>query len=720
MRRGAPALLALLALAFPAMLGAQDTTAVGPFARAVATWIALEASPGSERLAAIRIQSAVPGFTADRMGNLIKRVGAGSPRRVVACGLDESGYVVSRITDDGYLRVHMSGNERHVPLWDQYHEGQRVIVGAIDRTNVLRTRHIPGVFAVRSNHLWRGRVADDSPTSIEDLWIDIGARSRSEAERMGVDVLDPVVRDWPEWTYADYVAGPGAGNRAGCEAVAAAAASTEHRSEGETDFIISAEKSFNWAGLTSAIAQLGRVDSLYIVDEDLAGRGAPEAHAVRSPWPAMAGSGLDIGNIAAIGIPSRFSGTLTESLREGDIERLHQAVDRAAGLTVSAPLPQPVAHGWTAAPPVVIRDSLSHYADMLGKLSDIYAPSGFEQPMRDAVQPLIPAWARDSAVVDSTGNIILAMGPDTDTSVFVAHLDEISLRVTKIARDGIVTLQPHGSFFPFLWEGQTALLHRDGDTIPPRDGRLGCSASRSGPLRGVFIPRDSAALREPATITAWFGRNAAELAREGVGIGSPVTSFKCSARLGETRITARSLDDRAGVAALLLALEDIVPAKLDHKVIFVWSVREEIGLEGAKVVAARFGPSVHRVHAVDTFVSSDSPMESRRFAYAPLGFGAVVRALDNSSVASPGEIERTLRIAHAAGIPLQLGTTNGGNDGSAFARYGAIDVAVGWPLRYSHSPSEEMDLRDLRSLTRIVIALAKAPSVPGPPPRIRR
>ena len=132
-----------------------------------------------------------------------------------------------------------------------------------------------------------------------------------------------------------------------------------------------------------------------------------------------------------------------------------------------------------------------------------------------------------------------------------------------------------------------------------------------------------------------------------------------------------------------------------------------------------YGSSVHRVHAVDTFVSADSPLESRRFGYGPIGGGALVRALDNSSVTPPDEIDRVLRIARSASIPLQAGVTNGGNDGSEFARYGALDVALAWPLRYSHSPAEVIDLRDLRSLSRIVAAAVKAPTrtagTPAPP-----
>ena len=87
---------------------------------------------------------------------------------------------------------------------------------------------------------------------------------------------------------------------------------------------------------------------------------------------------------------------------------------------------------------------------------------------------------------------------------------------------------------------------------------------------------------------------------------------------------------------------------------------------------------------------------------------AVSRALDNSSVTPPDEVDRLTRIARAGRIPLQVGTTNGGNDGSELARYGAIDDALGWPLRYSHSPAEVIDLRDIRSLARLIAALASS------------
>jgi putative aminopeptidase FrvX len=708
-RRAYPAGVVALMLGATHGLAAQDTTSIGPYARAVSTWIALVAEPGYERPAMERITSVSTGWSNDSSGNLVKRVGEGSPRRVIACGLDESGYAVSEITDDGYLRLHMNGNGRHPALWDGFHEGQRVIVQSIDRENLTRNRYLPGVIATRSNHLWRRRVNDETPATIENLWVDVGARTRAEAEKMGIDILDPVVRDWPEWTFADQVAGPAAGSRAGCAAVAAAAAGAPQPVVGETDYIISIEKSFNWAGLTGALARLGRVDSLYIVDPDVAGdRTAP--HAIRAPWPAL--RLLDIGATLGIGARTRYTGTLTESISESELEALHGAVALAAGSNAGAPPPVQLAHGWVAAPPIIIRDSLSRYADVISKLTDIYAVSGSEHTIRDAIQPMLPDWAKEKAVVDSIGNLIVEMGPDRDTTVFIAHMDEIGYLVSAINSDGTVAVRQRGNFFPYMWEGQTALLHRPDDSIPSRDGKLGCMASREGPLRGVFVPRDSGAERNPRTLTAWFGRSADELRAQGVVVGAPLTSYKCSARFGSLRFSARSVDDRAGVTSLLLALDDIDTTKLDHKVFFVWSVREEGGLEGARALASALGPSVHRVHAIDTFVSSDSPVESNRFAYAAIGSGAVVRALDNSSVTPPDEIQRVLDIARANRIPLTAGITNGGNDGSEFARLGAVNVSISWPLRYSHSPAEVMDLRDLRSLARMVAALAKAPTAP--------
>jgi putative aminopeptidase FrvX len=114
------------------------------------------------------------------------------------------------------------------------------------------------------------------------------------------------------------------------------------------------------------------------------------------------------------------------------------------------------------------------------------------------------------------------------------------------------------------------------------------------------------------------------------------------------------------------------------------------------------------VYSVDTFVSSDTPLESPHFAYAPLGSGPVLRAIEDTSVSPDHERQRVQGIADAARIPLQVGLTQGGTDGTVFTFWGAPNQGLSWPGRYSHSPGEVLDLRDLDMLTRLIVAVASA------------
>ena len=328
---------------------------------------------------------------------------------------------------------------------------------------------------------------------------------------------------------------------------------------------------------------------------------------------------------------------------------------------------------------------------VLAPLVESYGVSGAEGPVRELVKRLLPAWAKSET--DSAGNLWVRIGQGNPLVVFVAHMDEIGFRVTAIREDGSLELEPRGGFIASLFEAQPALVHAD-----------------RGDVAGVFIPRDSGFTRHtppPVRVDLGTTSRAATMAR-GVSPGATVTMPKQYVRLTGTRATGRSFDDRVGDAAQLLALRHLDRAALKHQVIFIWSVREEIGLEGAGVAAAALGTAPRRVHAIDTFVSADSPLELPNFAVAPIGAGAVARAVDNSSVTPPAYVDSLVRLARARGVALQLGTTNGGNDGSMFTPYGVVDVALGWPLRYSHSPAEVIDLKDVASLADLVRAIAES------------
>ena len=339
---------------------------------------------------------------------------------------------------------------------------------------------------------------------------------------------------------------------------------------------------------------------------------------------------------------------------------------------------------------------IAEAASVLAPLIESYGVSGMEAPVRETVKRLLPAWAKTET--DSAGNLWLRVGQGEPLVVFVAHMDEIGFTVDSILDDGSLHLRTRGGFFASLFEGQPALVHTGG---------------ARGDVPGIFLPReaprDSAPPRRtppPLRVSVGTTTRAATQAL-GVAVGSTITMPKRFVRLAGTRATGRAMDDRVGDAAQILALRHLDPTKLKHQVIFVWSTREEIGLEGAAAVAAALGTAPKRVHAIDTFVSADSPLELQNFAVAPIGQGAVARALDNSAVTPPAYVDSLRAMARARGVALQFGTTNGGNDGSTFTPYGVVDVALGWPLRYSHSPAEVVDLKDVASLADLIQAIAE-------------
>ena len=153
-------------------------------------------------------------------------------------------------------------------------------------------------------------------------------------------------------------------------------------------------------------------------------------------------------------------------------------------------------------------------------------------------------------------------------------------------------------------------------------------------------------------------------------------------------------------------LSELDLAALDRRVVFAWVTREETGLHGADALARSLRPRPEAVFPVDTFVSSDSPRDDPRFAFAPLGAGPVLLAMDSSSIVLPRVLERMYEIAGRHGIALQAGIVAGGNDGSRFVPQGAVNCPLSWPQRCSHTRVETMDLRDLEALAELVRRVA--------------
>ena len=196
----------------------------------------------------------------------------------------------------------------------------------------------------------------------------------------------------------------------------------------------------------------------------------------------------------------------------------------------------------------------------------------------------------------------------------------------------------------------------------------------------------------------------------GIEVGTTtVTMPKKMIRLNENKATARGFDDRAGCAALLLSLKNLNPKSITQKVTFVWSVEEEVGLNGAIVAAVNL-KDLNVVYPIDTYVSSDDPYLDESFADCPLGNGAVIRVLESINFISRANLKNIQKLAKEYNIKVQYGMTAGGTDGQPFLGYGIPSVPLSWPGRYSHSPVEILDYRDVNNLVLLINAIIKNPN----------
>ncbi len=341
----------------------------------------------------------------------------------------------------------------------------------------------------------------------------------------------------------------------------------------------------------------------------------------------------------------------------------------------------------------VTPDRVERVAEVLEELIETYGVSGDEERVRDVVVRQLPEWAEPE--IDDVGNLWVRAGQGDPVVVFIAHLDEVGFQITEILADGTAQLRTRGGFYPNLWEATPALIH-----------------TGAGPVPAIFMPRDTVAdppTRRPPDGFRLSAGTATRAATEALGIrvGDTVSNPKEFVRLGATRATARSFDDRAGSTAQLLAVQALDLDALDHEVIFIWSVQEEAGLVGAGVAADALGFTPARVHAIDTFVSSAAPIDRQNFAYAPLGSGPVARGVDSSSVTPRAGLDAFLELAEGHALPLQVGATNGGTDGTPFRDWGVPHMPFGWPLRYSHSPVELIDLEDVVVLVDLIKLVAE-------------
>ena len=128
------------------------------------------------------IKPYVDEVTTDRMGNLVATKKGTGPTIMLAAHMDEIGLMIKYIDDNGFLRFVKIGG-----WFDQTLHSQRVIVHS-------KNGSITGVIGSKPPHVMKEE-DKKNPVKAEDMFIDVGAKNKEDAEKMGLEVGLPISID---------------------------------------------------------------------------------------------------------------------------------------------------------------------------------------------------------------------------------------------------------------------------------------------------------------------------------------------------------------------------------------------------------------------------------------------------------------------------------------------------------------------------------------------
>ena len=335
-------------------------------------------------------------------------------------------------------------------------------------------------------------------------------------------------------------------------------------------------------------------------------------------------------------------------------------------------------------PPRLSRAALAR----LRALTETVAVSGAEGPVRALVRRAL----RDHAAqmhTDALGNLLVhrpAQAPRAVRVLVAAHMDEVGFMLTHRAGDGLFRFRPVGGLRPETALGQAVWV---------------------GPQRRVGVVGSTPVhlLHGPARLPTWDDLRI-DLGPHGQGVepgqrAAFATRFR---RVGDT-VFAKALDDRVGVATLIELVRH-APPQVDLWAAF--TVQEEVGLRGARVVAHAVQPDV--ALALDCTPARDLPGPQGRqnpTYNTRLGHGPALYLADRLTISDRRLVRHFEATARGLGLPYQFRQAGGGTtDAGAMHVQGAgiPSLSVSVPARGLHTPIATLRVRDWQATFQLVWA----------------
>ncbi|MDE6660096.1 MAG: M42 family peptidase [Eubacterium sp.] len=326
--------------------------------------------------------------------------------------------------------------------------------------------------------------------------------------------------------------------------------------------------------------------------------------------------------------------------------------------------------------------------NLIEKLVSVPAVGGDEERIITVLKEILSPYGE--VEVDAVNNVICTFGSGYHI-LLDAHIDEIGLIVTSIADDGFLKVAACGGVDKRMLLGSEV-------TVWGKETLCGVISTLPPHLQKAS---DEKKVTEVSEISVDVGLDK-ETAEKLIPLGSKITFKRQFTKLLNNQISSNCLDDRAGVASLILALDEL--KKLPIKVTVLLSTQEELGTRGAK--SGPYGRIVDEAIAVDV-----------SFGYTPgcdkeecgeIGKGAMIGI---SPTLDKNISKELVEAAKESNIQYQLEVMNGRTGTNAdvisISENGIKCGLLSIPLKYMHSPVEVVDLSDVESVSNLIVAYAK-------------
>lgn len=323
------------------------------------------------------------------------------------------------------------------------------------------------------------------------------------------------------------------------------------------------------------------------------------------------------------------------------------------------------------------------------------SPTGFESGGQKLWLSYIKPYI-DDYFVDTYGTVVGVINPKAEYKVVIeAHADEISWFVHYITKDGFIYLRRNGGSDHQIAPSKRVNIHTD-----------------KGIVKGIFgwpaIHVRDAGKEETPTLKNIFldigCKSDKEVDALGVHVGCVITYEDEFMELNNRYFVGRALDNRIGgfmiaeVARLLKEKKE----KLPFGLYIVNSVQEEVGLNGAQMIARKINPDVAII--TDVCHCTQTPMMNKItsgdqacgkgpvLSYAPAVQNNLLKLVIDA--AKKNKIEFQRQAASRA--------TGTDTDAFAYSTDGIASVLISLPLRYMHTTVESVHKQDVEDVVKLI------------------